>query len=168
MDYRQTKNEPPIIWIDKEPDIIIDISNDFSSFIEGLYTATLEEVQIENMPFSIEKIEELLEQEDSMQWIKAFNMLSENIKGNKNYIQQKIIRLLNGESQELKRLAVHYTMIFNEKFSFSVSNMQTIYSLMEQDPALKGKIGILRNYIKQLNKTEIMNWNDIKGSNRWN
>ena len=168
MDYRQTKNEPPIIWIDKEPDIIIDISNDFSSFIEGLYTATLEEVQIENMPFSIEKIEELLEQEDSMQWIKAFNMLSENIKGNKNYIQQKIIQLLNSESTELKQLAVHYTMIFNEKFSFSVSNMQTIYSLMEQDPALKGKIGILRNYIKQLNKTEIMNWNDIKGSNRWN
>ena len=167
MDYRQTKNEPPIIWIDKEPDIIIDISNDFSSFIEGLYTATLEEVQIENMPFSIEKIEELLEQEDSMQWIKAFNMLSENIKGNKNYIQQKIIRLLNGESQELKRLAVHYTMIFNEKFSFSVSNMQTIYSLMEQDPALKGKIGILRNYIKQLKELEITNLSDWNIRTKW-
>ena len=171
MDYRQTKNDPPIIWIDKEQDIIIDIANDFSSFIEGLYTASHEEVEIENIettPFSIEKVEKLFEQEDTMQWINAFNMLTEHTTGNKKYIQQKIIQLLNGESTELKQLAVHYTMIYNEKFSFSVSHMQTIYSLMEQDPALKGKIGILRNYIKQLNKTEIMNWNDFKGSNRWN
>ena len=158
MDYRQTKNGPPIIWIDTEQDIIIEIANDFSSFIEGLYTASHEEVEIENietMPFSIEKVEKLLQHKDATQWVKAFNMLAEHTTGNEKYIQQKIIQLLNGESQELKKLAVHYTMIYNEEFSFSLSNMQTIYSLMEQDSILKGEIGVLKSYLKQLNERNL-------------
>ena len=158
MDYRQTKKNPPIIWIDTEQDTIIEIADDFSSFLEGLYTATHEEVEIENiekMPFSIEKVEELLQHKDATQWVKAFNMLAEHTTGNKKYIQQKIIQLLNGESQELKKLAVHYTMIYNEEFSFSLSNMQTIYSLMEQDSILKGEIGVLKSYLKQLKETNL-------------
>ena len=168
MDYRQKKIDPPIIWIDTEQDVIIEIANDFSSFIEGLYTATDVEENIEDAaPFSIEKVEKLFGQEDVQQSIKAFNMLSEHTTGNKRYIQQKIIQLLNGESEELKQLAVHYTMIYNEKFSFSENNMKTIYSLMEQDPTLKHKIGTLKNYVRQLNELKTTNLYDWNMRNRW-
>lgn len=155
MDYRQRTSEPPIIWIDTEQNIIIEIANDFSSFIEGLFTVSNEEVEIEKdnaKPFSIDNIERLFEQEDGDHWIMAFNMLYEHTAGHEIYIEQKMIQLLNGQIEELKQFVVHYTMIYNERFSFSQSSMQTIYNIMEQDPTLSGEIKSIKDYLKQLKK----------------
>lgn len=155
MDYRQKTKEPPIIWIEQDQNILIEVARDFSSFIEGLYTASYEEVEVEQkvaMPFSYEKVEKFFEQDDPQQWVTAFNMLYDHITGNENYIEQKIIQLLSSQMEQLKHLAVHYTMIYNERFSFSESCMQTIYHIMEKDVALSEEIEVLRDYLVRLNK----------------
>jgi cupin superfamily acireductone dioxygenase involved in methionine salvage len=47
FDYRQTKENPPIIYIDTEISIILKIANDFDTFLQGLYVETYEDIEYE-------------------------------------------------------------------------------------------------------------------------
>lgn len=155
MDYRQKTDDPPIIWVESDQDLIIELASNFAGFVEGLYTAPDEEIEVddaENIAFAIERVEQLFDQDEASGWVKAFNMLYDHTAGHEIYIQKKIIQLLNGQNIHLKQLAYHYTMIYNEKFSFSASSMKLIYKLMEQDAVLSSEVKVLKNYLTQLDE----------------
>lgn len=47
FDYRQTKENPPIIYIDTEISIILTIANNFDTFLQELYLETYEDIEYE-------------------------------------------------------------------------------------------------------------------------
>ncbi|MDN7243040.1 SMI1/KNR4 family protein [Planococcus sp. N028] len=154
MDYRETKSEPPIIFIDGEQEQIIGLAPDFASFLNGLYTAEEEdtdyttEQQGEDLKF--ERIDAAFLQEEADGWIWAFNALYEKTAGNERYIENKVLELLTQPSEHLKQLAADYVMVYNERFTFSESTMLAIYEKMEQDALLQFEVAPLKAYLKQV------------------
>src|SRR5690606_24736941 len=117
FDYRKTKSEPPIIYVDVEADQIIELAPDFESFLEELYVNEKEledEVELDDTDYeqrkkswSLDDLKSALSTTNQREVFSALNYLAENRKGNDTFIEQSRIDLLQSPVLEIKEAAAN-------------------------------------------------------------
>lgn len=55
FDYRQTKEDPPIIYVDTERSITLKIATNFDEFLQGLYVETYEDIEYDSIDIDSSK-----------------------------------------------------------------------------------------------------------------
>jgi len=141
LDYRNTKEEPPIIYIDVDSEQIIELALDFDSFLKGLYIdeTTLEDTYYEQdeRNWTLDELKTALSTNNEQEVILALNYLYENPKGNEQYIEQSMIVLLQSPILELKELAANYANHFNETGILSSKGVKEIVSIIKSDKEIE-------------------------------
>lgn len=137
LDYRNTKEEPPIIYIDVDCNQMIELAPDFDSFLNRLYiTETeLEEPfnELDERKWTIHELKTALSTNNEQEVISALNYLHENPIGNEQFIEQSLIALLQNSQLEIKQLAANYANHFNETCIISPQGVKEIVSIIRSD-----------------------------------
>jgi hypothetical protein len=137
LDYRDTKEEPPIIYIDVESEQIIRLAPDFGSFLNGLFVDETESeddyYEQEERNWTLEQLKIALSTRNEQEVIPALNYLYENPKGNEQFIEQSMIVLLQSSILEIKQLAANYANHFNETGILSSKGVKEIVSIIRSD-----------------------------------
>ena len=141
FDYRNPTAEPPIIYVDVDAEQIIEIASSFNEFLEGLYVADVEfddsyEEEIV-IYLSQEELNAALSSNKEEEIIPALNYLYENTKGNEQFIEEKLILLLQNRVQNIKEIAVTYVIHMNEFSVLSSDGMKQIVSIIQKDKDLE-------------------------------
>ncbi|OZS77799.1 hypothetical protein CF394_08575 [Tetzosporium hominis] len=141
LDYRKTNEEPPILYIDAESNQVIEIARSFKPFIKGLY---LEEREFEEIDFEEEclhlthdELEAALSTNNDQDVIQAMNYLFENTMGNEQFIEQKLLALLQRPSLEIKQLAANFANHFNEMGIISSSVLSDMVTIIRNDEEIE-------------------------------
>ncbi|MFF5995630.1 SMI1/KNR4 family protein [Lysinibacillus sp. KU-BSD001] len=137
FDYRYTKQEPPIIYIDVDYEQVIELAQNFTTFLNRLYIA---EVEVDDAPFvpfeinlTIAEVEAALASNQEQQIILGLNYLHENTRGNEQLIENKIITLLQHHNIEIKQLAANFGLHFYDSGIFSPKGVEKMVSIIRQD-----------------------------------
>lgn len=141
FDYRNTKEEPPVIYIDVESEQIIELARNFETFLNRLY---LEETEIEDTYFdqderhwTPDKLDIALSTTNEQEITLALNYLYENTKGNEDFIEQKLIVLLQNPMLEIKQLAVNFANHFNETGILSSNGVEEMVTIIRKDSEIE-------------------------------
>ena len=136
LDYRKTKEEPPIIYLDEDSEII-EIASNFEAFLNGLY---IEKVIVEDAFFeqdvkhwTLDELEIAFLSNNEQEIIIALNYLYENTAGNEQFIEQKLINLLQHPILDMKQLGANYAGYFNEMGIISSNGVKEMVSIMRKD-----------------------------------
>ncbi|MFJ7736277.1 SMI1/KNR4 family protein [Lysinibacillus sp. NPDC097287] len=97
FDYRDTTENPPIIYIDNESEEIILLASDFETFLNGLYTETYEDIETPSSTvyLSAEEIEEkitILPTPDLFDLINSMNTMYDP-----NFVLTQYLRVIHHE-----------------------------------------------------------------------
>ncbi len=137
LDYRNTREEPPIIYIDVDLGKIIELAPDFDSFLNGLYVDETEHedtyYEQEEISWTLDDLKTVLSTNNEQEIIPALNYLYENSKGNEIFIEQSMIILLQSPDLEIKQLAANFTNHFNEVGILSSKGIKEIVSIIKSD-----------------------------------
>ena len=141
FDYRNTKVEPPVIYIDTDSEQIIELAPNFDAFLNGLY---IEETEFEEIFFeedknqwTLDEVARALSTDNEQQIIHAFDYLFENTKGNEQFIEQKLIVLLQSPILEIKELAVTVANHFYKTGVLSTNGINEIISIIQMDKEIE-------------------------------
>ena len=141
FDYRKTKEEPPIIYIDLDTEQTIDLAPDFNVFLKGLYVEDneLEEIVFEHevIEYTLDEVEVALSSNNEQEVILALNYLYENTKGNEYFIEQQLIKLLQSPILEFKQLAANFANHFNETGVISPEGVEKMVSIILKDKEIE-------------------------------
>ncbi|WP_084215655.1 SMI1/KNR4 family protein [Jeotgalibacillus campisalis] len=140
FDYRKTKEEPPIIYIDTEREQIIELAPNFSEFLTGLFVMEeLEDtvIEVEKTEYTLEEVEAALASNDEQELIPAIDYLYENSKGNEDFIEQQLLKLLKSPQLEFKQLAANVADGFNETGLLSHVTVEKIVSVIRKDKEIE-------------------------------
>lgn len=146
FDYRNVREEPPIIFVDVEMEQIINLAPDFSTFLSELYSveAEIENVedeetylQPETINWNLNNIESALSTYDIPQVMLALDYLCINMKGNEGFIEQKLINLLQSSVLEIKEIAANYANHFNEMGIISSEGIENMISIIRDDKEIE-------------------------------
>lgn len=141
LDYRKTKENPPVIFIDVDDKKIIELASNFDSFLKGLYTE--EEVKFDEdsleitRNWTIEEIKIAFSSNDFLEIGHALDYLYINSTDHIQFIEQSIINLLQNSDLEIKSLAANYAHHFNEEGLLSPSYIQELVSILRKDKEIK-------------------------------
>lgn len=137
FDYRNTKEEPPVIYIDVDPEKIIELASNFDTFLNGLYVG---EIELEDTYFeqvvrhwTLDELDTALSTNNEQEIILALNYLYENTKGNEHFIEQKLIVLLQNPILDIKQLSANFTNHFNEKGILSSKGVKEMVSIIRKE-----------------------------------
>lgn len=137
LDYRNTREEPPIIYMDVDLGRIIELAPDFDSFLNGLYVGETERedtyYEQEEISWTLNDLKTVLSTNNEQEIIPALNYLYENPKGNEIFIEQSMIILLQSPILEIKELAANFTNHFNETGILSSKGIKEIVSIIKSD-----------------------------------
>ncbi len=137
FDYRNTKEEPPVIYIDVDSGQIIELASNFDTFLNRLYVAEteLEDTYVEQdeRHWTPDKIDTALSTTNEQEITLALNYLYENTKGNEHFIEQKLIVLLQNPILEIKQLAVNYANHFNKIGILSSKGVEEMVTIIRKD-----------------------------------
>lgn len=143
FDYRKTKSEPPIIYVDVEADQIIELAPDFESFLEELYVNEKEledEVELDDTDYeqrkkswSLDDLKSALSTTNQREVFSALNYLAENRKGNETFIEQSMIDLLQSPVLEIKEAAANFANEFYKRGVFSSEGVEEMISIIKRD-----------------------------------
>lgn len=137
FDYRDTKEDPPLIYIDTESEQIIEIAKNFDAFLNGLYKQEreLEEIDFEEKGLHLthDELEVALSTDNEQDVIQAMNYLFKNTMGNEQFIEQKLLALLQRPSLEIKQLAANFAHHFNEMGIVSSNALNEIVTIIRND-----------------------------------
>lgn len=141
LDYRNTREEPPIIYIDVESEQIIELAPDFDSFLNGLY---IDETEIEDTYYehdernwTLDELKIALSTSNEQDVIPALNYLYENPQGNEQFIEQSMIVLLQNHNLVIKELAANFANHFNESGILSSKGVNEIVSIIRSDKEIE-------------------------------
>jgi hypothetical protein len=141
LDYRNTRVEPPIIYLDVESEQIIELAPDFDSFLNGLY---VDQTEIEDTYYeqdernwTLAELKIALSTSNDQEVIPALNYLFENPQGNEQFIEQSMIVLLQNPNLEIKELAANYANHFNESGILSSKGVNEIVSIIRSDKEIE-------------------------------
>jgi hypothetical protein len=141
FDYRHTKEESPIIYIDTEFEKIIELAPNFITFINGLYN---EEEVIEDIDFehevrewTIETVGLVLSSDNEQEVTLALNYLWDNTQGNERFIEQQLINLLKSPILEFKQLGANFAYQFNETGVLSPEGVEKMVSIIQKDKEIE-------------------------------
>lgn len=137
LDYRHTKEEPPVIYIDVEWDQIFELAPNFNTFLNGLYE---EERDVEDLYFeqderqwTIDELNKAFSTSKEQEITLALDYLFENTKGNEHFIEQKLIALLQNPILDIKQLAANYANHFHEVGILSSNGVEEMVSIIRKD-----------------------------------
>lgn len=137
LDYRKTNEDPPIIYIDTESEQIIELADSFEAFLSGLYIEhrEFEETDSEDEVIHLthDELEAALSTNNEQDIIQAMNYLFENTKDNEQFIEEKVIALLQSTSLEIKQLAANFAHHFNEMGIVSSNALNEIVTIIRND-----------------------------------
>lgn len=139
LDFRDTKEEPPIIFVDTESEQIIELAPHFETFLAGLYVQEYEEesedtyVEPKLREWTLDKVNTAISTNNEIEVIQAFDYLYTNKKGNEQFIEQKLMVLLQSPSLELKQLAANYAHDLNNRRILSSEGLQEIITIIRKD-----------------------------------
>lgn len=137
FDYRNTKEEPPVIYIDVDSGQIIELAPNFKTFLNGLY---VEEIDHEDSYYeqdvkhwTKDELDTALSTTNEQEITLAMNYLYENTNGNEHFIEQKLIILLQNPVLEIKQLAANFANHFNEIRILSSKGVEEMVSIIRKD-----------------------------------
>lgn len=137
FDYRKTKEEPPVIYIDVESEQIIELAPNFNTFLTGLYIEDSEQEDIyfeQNVRhWTLDEIDKAFSNHNEQEITLALEYLYENTKANEHFIEQKLIVLLQNPILEIKQVAANYANYFNEKGVLSSKGVEEMVSIIRKD-----------------------------------
>lgn len=141
FDYRETKEDPPLIYIDTESEQIIEIARNFDAFLNWLYKQEreLEEIDFEEKGLHLthDELEAAFSANNEQDVTQAMNYLFENTKGNEQFIEQKLLTLLQSPSLEIKQLAANFANHFHEMGILSSNVLHEIISTIRNDEEIE-------------------------------
>lgn len=139
LDYRETKEKPPIIYIDNEGGQLFQLAPSFEVFLEGLYTAevVLEDYEYaEEIELSEEQVASGLDSDDPETLILSLNHLEANPSLYRSLIEEKLPQLLKHQNPQFREFGVIYAMHFHRKGALSAELKELILSLLQDNEEL--------------------------------
>ena len=141
FDYRKTKKEPPIIYIDLDSEQTIELAPNFNAFLNGLCVEDdkLEDIDFEYevREYTLDEVEVALSSNNEQEVTLALNYLYENTKGNEYFIEQQLIKLLQSPILEFKQLAANIANHFNETEVMSPEGVEKMVSIIRKDKEIE-------------------------------
>jgi len=143
FDYRKTKEEPPIIYIDTEDEQIIELATSFQMFLDGLYLEDEEEVEEdiddenELREYKLDELKVIFSNNDESEIYLALNYLLQNAKGNEYFIEKELIKLLQSPILDFKQIAANFAHRFNEMGILSVECITKMVSIIQNDKEIE-------------------------------
>lgn len=141
FDYRNTREDPPVIFIDADQKQIIEMAPNFDAFLQGLY---LEEVETEDVDpehparnWTMEEMTTALASNDELEVCHALDYLYANPTGHAAFIEQQLVTLLQHANLEMKQIAANYAYHFHEKGVLSPPCVEKIVSIMRNDDEIE-------------------------------
>ena len=139
LDYRQTKENPPVIYIDNESGQSFELARSFEVFLKGLYTAeeVMEDYEYgEEIELSDEQVEQGLDSDDPETLVRSLNHLEANPALYRSLIDEKLPQLLNHQNPQFREFGVVYAFHFQGKGALSAELRELILSLIKDDEEL--------------------------------
>lgn len=144
FDYRNTREEPPIVYIDSDSEQIIELAPDFETFLKGLFVEEEKEEKLEE-PYSepdvshwtLDDVDTVLSTNNEQEVILALNFLCERTQGNEIFIEQKLIVLLQNPILEIKQLAVNYAEYFYKIGLLSPRGVEEMVTIIRLDKEIE-------------------------------
>jgi hypothetical protein len=137
LDYRETGEEPSILYIDIELEQFIELAPNFEAFLNGLYlnTSPPEDTydEHEERNWTLEELKTALSSLNEQEVIPAINYLFENPQGHEQFIESSIINLLESPILEIKEMAANYANHFHENSIFSSNGIKKMVSIIRRD-----------------------------------
>jgi hypothetical protein len=141
LDYRNTRIEPPVIFIDVEFEQIIELAPNCDSFLNGLYVDESEIVdtydELDERNWTQDELKMAFSTSNEQEVIPALNYLYENSLGNEQFIEQSMIVLLQNHNLQIKELAANYANHFNESGLLSSKGVNEIVSIIRSDKEIE-------------------------------
>lgn len=151
FDYRKTKENPPVIYIENESEEnkVIQLANSFEEFLNGLilhdgsHQELIDDTNEENQKsWTTESVVKALSSNNNEEIVKAFNYLHALKKKQLiqleyvTLIENMIIQLLKNSDKQIKEIAGLYAVHFNEKRLFSSGYIERILKILRDDEEL--------------------------------
>ncbi|MEB1808471.1 MAG: SMI1/KNR4 family protein [Bacillaceae bacterium] len=151
FDYRNTKENPPVIYIEceSEENKVIKLANSFEEFLNGLtlyevsHQELIDDTNEENQQsWSTEAVVKALSSNNNEEIVQAFNYLhalkKKQLKELKyiTIIENKIIELLGNSNEQIKEIAALYAVHFIEKRLFPPDYIEQIHKILREDENL--------------------------------
>ncbi|MFV8828524.1 SMI1/KNR4 family protein [Alkalihalobacterium sp. APHAB7] len=151
FDYRNTKEDPLVIYIEceSEEDKVIKLANSFEEFLNGLtlhddsHQELIDDINEENQKsWTTEAIVQALSSNNNEEIVQAFNYLHALKKKQLielkyiTILENKIIELLGNSNEQIREIAALYAVHFNEKRLFSPDYIEQILKVLREDENL--------------------------------
>ncbi|MDE5413260.1 SMI1/KNR4 family protein [Alkalihalobacterium chitinilyticum] len=158
FDYRNTEENPPIIYIEceSEENKVLKLANSFEEFLNGLslyediHQELIDDTNEENQQsWSTEAIVKALSSNNNEEIVQAFNYLHALKKKQLielkylTIIENKIIELLGNSNEQIREIAALYAVHFNEKRLFSPDYIEQILKVLREDENLAVYVGMI-------------------------
>ncbi|MFF2288694.1 SMI1/KNR4 family protein [Peribacillus butanolivorans] len=140
MDYRKTDENPPIIYIEVDEEII-DIASGFKTFLQGLYVEDEDwddnEDFDEDELWTIDEIKKFFASNDDHYIAHAFDHAREHMKLEPNkydaWVEKQFITLLHHPCLEVKEITANYAHAFKEEGYLSECTIYQIIDILWED-----------------------------------
>lgn len=139
LDYRLTRENPSVIYIDNESGQLFELAPSFEVFLEGLYTAevVLEDYEYEEeIELSEEQVAAGLDSDDLETLILSLNHLEADPDFYRSLIDEKLPQLLKHQNPQIREFAVVYAFHFQGKGALSNELRELILSFVETNEEL--------------------------------
>ena len=142
FDYRGTNENPPIIYLEADEEIIFELAPNFETFIAGLYTHIEEDVEDESIGFSVNDAIEIFEARQKDLMIQAFNIFYYLREGNEALIEHWVITLLQHVDVDIRKWAGHYASMFKELNVWTSEAEAKIINILTNDKELQAELEV--------------------------
>jgi len=142
FDYRETNENPPIIYLEADEEILFELAPNFETFIEGLYTHIEENGEDESIDFSVNDAIQIFETEQKDMMIQAFNIFYYSREGNEALIEHWVITLLQHEDVDIRKWAGHYAIRFKELNVWTSEAEAIIINILTKDKDLQAELEV--------------------------
>lgn len=140
LDYRNKKEEPPIIFIDVDDEKMIELASNFDDFLNGLY---IEEEAFGGIPeaspereWATEEMKNVFLANDEMEITYAWDYLQTNPAGYAEFIETSLVELLQHSNLEIRQVTANYANRFHEQGLLSSKCLEEIIVVIGKDPEI--------------------------------
>lgn len=137
LDYRDTKEEPPIIYIDTDTDIIMTLAPSFQAFLSSLYKSDVvdgeEYASVPERKWTLEEIQVAFASEDEFEICYALDNLYLYPDNRQHILEKALPALLQNEKLAIKENAANYAHHFNENGQLSRQCIKNIVMIILKD-----------------------------------
>ena len=155
FDYRQTTENPPIIYIEVETNKILTLAKDFDSFIQGLYVHDYDDETIDyilpNLDTSHERIHEVFSQINKHKYEEIVDLIySFNVGSNQKFMINMFILGMDSLDDNVRdRLCTHlYSTLMVQELTENELLQRFVQKVeMDENDGIRGYARILKSFM---------------------